>query len=88
MKNIIVKDVVGTNLRPEDAIILSDLLKEELSEKITLDFGDNKVSSTFFCKLFTDLINTMGRDYIAAHINVKNLSNISDYKRVVLGTAF
>ena len=47
-----------------------------------------RVPSTFLICLFNDLINKFGRDYIFKQIDVKNLSNYSDYSRVVLGTAF
>ena len=61
----------------------------DLSKGIVLDFdGYERVPSTFLTCLFTDLIEKLGREYIYQQINVKNISNFSDYSRVVLGTAF
>ncbi len=84
-----VRDFLGANFETEDAIVLRNYIKQNIDNKIILDFSDiNKVSTLFLCCLFTDLINEEGRDYIVSHVNVKNLSNSTDYRRVVLGTAF
>jgi hypothetical protein len=89
MQDIRVKDLIGIDFENEDAIVLRNVIKQNISEDVTLDFTDiPKVPSTFLCCLFTDLINARGREYVAEHISVKNLSNIADYRRVVLGTAF
>lgn len=87
--DIKVKDIIGTNFENEDAIVLREHIRENLNHGVILDFSDiNKVSTSFLCCLFTDLIYTEGRDYIFRQINVKNLSNHRDFTRVVLGTAF
>ncbi len=89
MKNILVKDIVGREVQPEDAIILKEVIKENLDQPITLDFAEiTKVNCSFFSNLFTDLFYDKGRDYIIDNVCVKNLSNQSAYRRVVLGTAF
>ncbi|MBU5592189.1 STAS-like domain-containing protein [Clostridium sp. MSJ-4] len=87
--NIKVKDIIGTNFENEDAIVLREYIKQHIGAPIMLDFSDiDKVSTSFLCCLFTDLINSEGRDYIAANVDVKNLSNTRDLRRVLLGTAF
>ena len=79
-----VKEFLGTKLKNEDAIVLRSMICGDLSKKIELDFyGIEKVSTTFLTCLFNDLINKMGRDVIIDKINVKNLSNKSDYSRVI-----
>ena len=89
MEAIKVTDVIEQNLNMEDAIVLRDIIKNSIEDKVVLDFsGIMRVPTTFLCCLLTDLINKYGRDYIASHIQVKNLNNISDYNRVLLGTAF
>ncbi|GIM28888.1 hypothetical protein CPJCM30710_15540 [Clostridium polyendosporum] len=87
--NINVKEFLGEEFAIEDAILLRDYIKQNLSEEIELDFeGVGRISTTFLYCLFTDLIYNSGRDYIINHINVKNLSNYRDYSRVVMGTTF
>ncbi|WP_055665752.1 STAS-like domain-containing protein [Desnuesiella massiliensis] len=87
--DIKVKEVLGTKFSDEDAIVLRNYIKANMDKELILDFSDiNKVPTTFLCCLFTELIYTEGRDYIFSRINVKNLSNYRDYRRVVLGTAF
>jgi hypothetical protein len=89
VKDIKVSEIIGTNFENEDAILLRGVIKQYIEGPIVLDFaGIKKVPTTFLCCLFTDIINSQGRDYVASHINVKNMSNFTDYKRVVLGTAF
>ncbi|WP_027632482.1 STAS-like domain-containing protein [Clostridium hydrogeniformans] len=90
---VLVKSVIGIDFDSEDAIVLReflrDLLNEETRDEVILDFSDiDRVPTTFFCSLLTDLINTKGRDYIINKLGVKNLSNSRDYRRVLLGTAF
>ena len=76
------------NIRIKDFLGESYLI-EDLDTGVTLDFdGLERIPSTFLICLFNDLINKFGRDYIFKQIDVKNLSNYSDYSRVVLGTAF
>ncbi|MGL4773041.1 MAG: STAS-like domain-containing protein [Clostridium sp.] len=87
--NIRVKDFLGEDFAVEDAILLREIIKENIEENITLDFdGIGKVSTTFLNCLFGDLINKVGRSEIFNTIDVKNLSNYNDYSRVVLGTTF
>lgn len=89
MEAIKVTDIIGTNLDKEDAILLRSCIEDYLRNEVLLDFaGIFRVPTTFLCCLLTDLINKNGRDYIASHIRVKNLTNITDYSRVLLGTAF
>lgn len=88
MKEIKVKELIGTELRNEDAILLKELISENLQNKIVLDFKDTKtIPGTFFASLLTDLISTKTRDYIASNVIVKNLSNENDFKKVLLGTS-
>ena len=88
-RNIKVREILGNSCNCEDAIFLKDKIMNDLSKGIVLDFdGYERVPSTFLTCLFTDLIEKLGREYIYEQINVKNISNISDYSRVVLGTAF
>lgn len=84
-----VSEFLGTQLRNEDAIILRGIINGNLNDTIELNFdGIEKVSTTFLTCLFNDLIYRNGRDCIINKINVKNLSNTSDYSRVVRGTTF
>ncbi|MEN8078466.1 STAS-like domain-containing protein [Clostridioides difficile] len=87
--NIKMKDFLGDNYSIEDAILLREIVKNNLDTGVALDFeGLERIPSTFLICLFSDLINKFGREYIFKQIDVKNLSNYSDYSRVVLGTAF
>lgn len=87
--NIMVKEFLGDNYSIEDAILLREVIKNNVISGVTLDFsGFERIPSTFLTCLFNDLINKLGREYIFKQINVKNLSNYTDYSRVVLGTAF
>ncbi|EKY29790.1 STAS-like domain-containing protein [Clostridium celatum] len=84
-----VKEFLGEKYSVEDAILLREIVKNNLELGVVLDFqGMTSIPTTFLNCLFSDLINKFGRDYIFKHIDVKNLSNYSDYSRVVLGTAF
>lgn len=87
--NIKMKDFLGDNYSIEDAILLREIVKNNLDVGVSLNFeGLDRIPSTFLVCLFSDLINKFGREYIFKQIDVKNLSNYSDYSRVVLGTAF
>lgn len=89
MKNIVVREVLGADCHPEDAIILKQIIEENWSEKVVLDFQQvEQVPCTFFSNLLTDLMDTKGRESIAEHVDVKNLSNEKSFKRVFQGTAF
>lgn len=86
-----VRELIGSDICIEDAIFLREILKNNLNSEndIILDFaGFERVPSTFLTCLLNDLILIFGREYIFEHIDVKNLSNIKDYSRVVLGTTF
>ncbi|MGL4656725.1 MAG: STAS-like domain-containing protein [Sarcina sp.] len=84
-----VKEYLGNTLNNEDAIILRGLINNNLNNKIELDFdGIDRVSTTFLTSLFNDLIYRKGRELVIDRINVKNLSNTTDYSRVVRGTTF
>lgn len=87
--NIKIKDFLEENYSIEDAILLREIIKNNLDLGVILDFeGFERIPSTFLICLFSDLINKFGRGYIFKQIDVKNLSNYNDYSRVVLGTAF
>lgn len=84
-----VRELLGNKINVEDAIILRDYIENNLSENVELDFnGIDRVSTAFLTCLFTDMINKVGRQDIISKINVKNLSNYTDYSRVVAGTTF
>ncbi len=89
MKELKVRDLLGTDVKCEDAIIVKRMIKQTLPEKVVLDFENvHNIPGGFFANLLTDLISTKTRDYVASTIDVKNLSNEKDFKRVLLGTSF
>ncbi|MDT8716753.1 STAS-like domain-containing protein [Clostridium sp. 19966] len=89
MEAIKVKEIIGTNFECEDAILLRNYIENSIDKNVVLDFADiNTVPTSFLYCLFTNLINSKGRDFIASHIKIKNLENINDFTRVLLGTAF
>jgi hypothetical protein len=84
-----VKEYLGENFSIEDAILLRETIMKNEGKSITLDFaGIETVPSTFFNCLFGELLYKKQRKEIFDKIDVKNLSNPSNYSRVVLGTAF
>lgn len=84
-----VKELLGEKINVEDAIILRDYIENNIEGNIELDFiGIDRISTTFLTCLFTDMINKLGRENLISKINVKNLSNYTDYSRVVVGTTF
>ncbi|WP_066889515.1 STAS-like domain-containing protein [Clostridium nigeriense] len=84
-----VKDVLGEEITIEDAILLREMIRNNLNVGVALDFeGFDRVPSTFINMLVGDLLNSFGREFIFKQIYVKNLSNYTDYSRVVLGTTF
>lgn len=88
-----VKELLGEKINVEDAIILRDYIENNIENNIEgnieLDFiGIDRISTTFLTCLFTDMINKLGRENLISKINVKNLSNYTDYSRVVVGTTF
>lgn len=84
-----VKDILGEEITVEDAILLREIIKSNLNAGVVLDFeGFERIPSTFINLLVGELLNSFGRDFIFKQISVKNLSNITDYSRVVLGTTF
>ncbi len=87
--DIKVKDLLGSSYSCEDAIVLKDSIRKNMESGVVLDFdGYDRVPSTFLTCLFSDLIEKLGREYVFRHVDVKNLTNYSDYSRVVLGTTF
>ena len=88
-KSIKVKEILVKDYNIEDAILLREIIRNNLEDGIQLDFeGFNRIPTTFLNCLLSDLIVKYGRKYIFQQINVKNLSNIRDFSRVVLGTTF
>lgn len=84
-----VKDILGEEITVEDAILLREVIKSNLNIGVILDFeGFERIPSTFINLLVGELLNSFGRDFIFKQISVKNLSNYTDYSRVVLGTTF
>ncbi len=84
-----VKEVLGEDITIEDAILLREMIRNSLNIGVLLDFdGFKRIPTTFLNMLFGDLINSFGRDFIFQQIDVKNLSNYTDYSRVILGTTF
>ena len=84
-----VKDILGEEITVEDAILLRESIRNNLNVGVVLDFeGFERVPSTFINLLVGELLNSFGRDFIFKQISVKNLSNYTDYSRVVLGTTF
>ncbi|WP_010239690.1 STAS-like domain-containing protein [Clostridium arbusti] len=82
-----VKDIIGGQFTCEDAILLKSNFSND-NDTITLDFtGIDEVPTTFFYNLFSDLLYTTDREKSFQHIKVKNLSDISNYNKVVQGTA-
>ena len=82
-KNVKVREILGKECNIEDAILLREIIR------IQLDFeGVNRVATTFLNCLLNDLITKYGRKYVFQQVDVKNLSNVRDFSRVVLGTTF
>ena len=87
--DIMVREILGENICIEDAILLREIIRTNINVGVTIDFeGFEKVSSVFLNCLLSDLINKFGREYIFKQVNVKNLSNYTNFSRVVLGTTF
>lgn len=87
--NINVREILGNTINIEDAIVLRDYMNETEGQNIQLDFsGIDRIPTTFLSCLFTDMINKEGRDSVINRVEVKNLSNYTDYSRVVRGTTF
>ncbi|VYU56212.1 DUF4325 domain-containing protein [Clostridium tertium] len=84
-----ITNILGEDVTIEDAILLREMIRNSLNVGVTLDFeGFRRVPTTFLNLLLGDLINSFGREFVFKQINVKNLSNYTDYSRVVLGTTF
>ena len=84
-----VRDILGEDITIEDAILLREMIRSNLNVGVSLDFeGFERIPTTFLNVLLGDLINSFGRSFIFKQVNVKNLSNHTDYSRVVLGTTF
>ena len=87
--NINIKEFIGDKYSVEDAILVREIVENNVYKGIVVDFkGLERVQSTFLTSIFSNLINKLGREYIFKQIYVKNLSNYNDYSRVVLGTTF
>ena len=83
-----VKDIIGVDFTCTDAILLKENIKSNLKDTVVLDFhGLNKVPTTFFYTLLSDIIYDKGRSYIFEHVKVKNLTNHDDFNMVLLGAA-
>ena len=75
-KNVKVREILGRECNIEDAILLREIIKNNLEDGIQLDFeGFNRIPTTFLNCLLSDLIEKFGRKYISKQIDVKNLSN-------------
>ena len=62
--NIKIKEFLGENYSIEDAILLREIVKNNLDTGITLDFdGLDRIPSTFLICLFNDLINKEQKRY-------------------------
>ena len=58
--NIKIKEFLGESYSIEDAILLREIVKNNLDTGVTLDFdGLERIPSTFLICLFTDLINAI-----------------------------
>jgi len=90
MKEIRVKEIIGSKAVATDAIIIKELIKEPLSkdESVKIDFNEvSGIDCLFLSALFTNLICNLGRKFIINHIEAINLKNYDNYNRVVYGTA-
>ena len=88
-KNVKVREILGKECNIEDAILLREIIRNNLEDGIQLDFeGVNRVATTFLNCLLNDLITKYGRKYVFQQVDIKNLSNVRDFSRVVLGTTF
>ena len=74
-----------SNANKDSQKYIDDLNLDITNLKISVSsFNESEVS----IKEMTDMINKEGRENIISKINVKNLSNYTDYSRVILGTTF
>lgn len=89
MKEIMVKEVLGAKIRPEDAIILKEMIDGYLDDNIILDFSDMKnIPCSFFTSLLTEMMYKRGRNNVIEHLKVKNLTNQKAFSRILLGTSY
>ena len=89
MVRLIVKNITGGNTSQEEATLLKHIIYENIDEYIELDFLDmDKIPSTFFFTLFSDLIYNKGRNFIIDRIKIVNLKNPDAYNRMINGTNF
>ncbi|MCY6371350.1 STAS-like domain-containing protein [Clostridium ganghwense] len=89
MKEIMVKEILGAKIKPEDAIILRELVSRELDENVILDFSDmQNVSCSFLANLLTEMMYKKGRSHVIDHLKVKNLTNKKDFSRILMGTSY
>ena len=84
-----IKNITGGNTSQEEATLLKQIIYENIEEYIELDFLDmDKIPSTFFFTLFSDLIYNKGRNFIIDRIKIVNLKNPDAYNRMINGTNF
>ncbi|MCY6354586.1 STAS-like domain-containing protein [Clostridium sp. ZS2-4] len=89
MREIMVKEVLGTDIKPEDAIILKEMVESYLDDNITLDFIDlQNVSCAFLSNLLMEMMYKRGRKHVIEHLKVKNLTNEKAFNRILLGTSY
>ncbi|MFU0824155.1 STAS-like domain-containing protein [Clostridium sp.] len=88
MKEIIVRDILGTNFTQEDIIVLKQMMNSYIDDDIVLDFQNvEEVPCTFFATLLVNLFFRKGREYVLSHLKVKNLTNTEAFNRVAYGTS-
>ena len=89
MVRLIGKNITGGKTSQEEATLLKQIIYENIEEYIELDFLDmDKITSTFFFTLFSDLIYNKGRNFIIDRIKIVNLKNPDAYNRMINGTNF
>lgn len=94
MKEIRVREIIGSKAVATDAIIIKELIKELIKEplskdeSIKIDFNEvSGIDCLFLSTLFTNLICNLGRKFIINHIEAINLKDYDNYNRVVYGSA-
>lgn len=89
MKEIKIRDYTGVDVRAEDALLLKKIVRENLSQDVTLDFeGVKSIPSNFYTNLLVDIMDTENRSFVVDHLKVKNLTDEKNFKRVLYGTNF
>ena len=89
MVKLVVKNITDGNTSQDDATLLKQIIHENIGQYIELDFsGIDKIPSTFFFTLFSDLIYNKGRNFIIDKIKITNLKNPDAFNRMIKGTNF